>query len=127
MANLLQILARKQREAFFAQLDAQWGRGPRSVVSRPDSSPNPSTVTGPRHDLSRYEVKWFNATGTWETIWSTEWRELAEAYAKTLRDDGLKSRVTCKSSMLLSRNQSARIADLVAKWHAGCQNQTLVK
>lgn len=116
MANLLQILARKEREAFFAELDAQWGKGLSYIVNRPDRCPNPFTVTGPRRDLSRYEVKWFNATNTWETIWSTEWRELAEAYATTLREDGFRSRVTSKSRVPLSRNQSARITDIVVAW-----------
>lgn len=122
MANLLQSLARKERDRFFARLDLEWGRGIQ-FRTHPDRSPNVHNVTAPRNDIGKWAVSMHG-----ETLWMTEWRELAEAYAATLREEtDNRVQVRARVQVPLSQNQSANIAALVATFRAGCQNQTVVK
>lgn len=126
MANLLKVLDRKARERFFYRLDAEWGSGMR-YRTKSDRSPCVFNVTAPRTDLETYRVMLYSEYGTSEQIWSTEWRELAEAYSNTCRADGFKTRVVARTMPVLSKNSAAQIALLVAEYRAGCQNQTVVK
>jgi hypothetical protein len=78
--------------------------------------------------MTQYAVDYkADRSANWETLWSTEWPELATAYAETLKADGFRARVSSREPISLSANQSAFIADLVAEFFAGCDNQTLVK
>lgn len=136
MANLLSVLARKEREEFFLRLDSEWGRGC-EYRTKSDRCPNPFVVTAPRTDLQDYIVRLYNIVkidgeyyerqGSTEDIWRTQWRELAEAYVGTLKADGFKARVKAHNPTPLSKNQAADIASLIATFRLGCQNQTVVR
>lgn len=126
MAKLLDTLARKSREKFFARLDLEWGRG-FQYRTKSDRCPNPFQVTAPRNDIPEYQVCLYGYYADYEVIWSSVWRELAEAYVGTLRAEGFKARVIARDMPVLSKNQSANIALLVAEYREGCQNQTIVK
>lgn len=127
MANLLSVIARKEREKFFWRLDAEWGKGLKRVTSHNDRSPDFRHVTRPPK-LTQYRVDYReDRFSDWQNLWSTEWPELAHAYLGTLKAEGFKARVSSREPAMLSANQSACIADLVATFFAGCENQTVVK
>lgn len=124
--NLLKVLDRKARERFFYRLDAEWGAGMK-YRTKSDRSPCVFNVTAPRTDLETYRVMLIGEYAQCEELWSTEWRELAEAYVGTLRADGFKAKVLARAMPVLSKNSAAQIALLVAEYRAGCENQTVVK
>lgn len=133
--NLLKVLDRKARERFFYRLDAEWGSGMK-YRTKSDRSPCVFNVTAPRTDLETYRVMLFTQYGQSEQLWSTEWRELAEANAIAARFDpelkkrfpnGVKTRVVARAMPVLSKNSAAQIALLVAEYRAGCENQTVIK
>lgn len=124
--NLLKVLDRKARERFFYRLDAEWGAGMK-YRTKSDRSPCVFNVTAPRTDLETYRVMLFTSYGQSEQLWSTEWRELAEAYSGTCRAEGFKTRVVARAMPVLSKNSAAQIALLVAEYRAGCENQTVIK
>ena len=128
MASLLSTLARKERERFFWRLDAEWGKGfKRGIQTHPDRSRDPRVVSRPPQ-MTQYAVDYkADRSANWETLWQTEFPELATAYAETLKADGYRARVSSREPISLSANQSALIADLVTAFRAGCENQTLVK
>ncbi len=126
MANLLSVIARRERERFFWRLDAEWGKGLRQKT-KSDRCPD-FRVVGRPPKMTQYQVDYRNDRfSDWEKLWSTEWVELAEAYKDTLRAEGFKARVYSREPMVLSANQSANITQLVAAFFQGCQAQTLIR